>query len=68
VTGTYTRYTVEDAEGADQLAVWEQDEYTDARDLAARIGGKVIAQEYTWSDSELVDDFTASDDDDEATP
>lgn len=65
MSGTYTRYTVEDAEGCEQTGVWEEAEYREARDLAARIGGMVIAQEYAWEDSELVDDFRAAPEEDE---
>lgn len=64
MTGTYTRYIVEDADGNDAVSTaFEQSEYLEARDLAQRIGGRVIAHEYEWSDSELVDDYTAQPDD-----
>lgn len=63
---TYTRYIVEDADGNEaHAAAFEQSEYTEARELAQRIGGKVVAHEYEWADSELVDDFTESDEPDE---
>lgn len=62
MSGTYTRYTVEDAEGVEQPGVWEQSKYTKARGLAQRINGMVIAQEYTWEDSELIDDFRSQPD------
>jgi hypothetical protein len=57
MSGTYTRYTVEDDEGLDVGTIWEQGEYYEARSYAKKIGGMVIAQEYAWEDSELVDDF-----------
>lgn len=61
----YVRYTVEDGDGADQMVVFEQSEYAQARDLAIEIQGVVIAQEYQWSDSDIVDDFRPNLDDDE---
>lgn len=54
----YTRYTVEDSDGNDYGAVWEQSEYADAKTYAMQVHGKVIAQEYTWEDSEVVEDYT----------
>lgn len=57
MSGTYTRYTVESEDGNDWGSIWEQNEYEDAKRLASGIGGMVIAQEYEWVDSELVDDF-----------
>jgi hypothetical protein len=65
MSGTYTRYTVEDADGNEVGTIWEQHEYRRARESAMLAKGKVIANEYEWVDSELVDDFTESDDEDE---
>lgn len=55
---TYTRYTVEDADRNDYGYIWEQSEYYEARSYAMKVRGKVIAQAYSWKDSELIDDFT----------
>lgn len=61
MTSTYTRYIVEDADGNEAVfSAFEQAEYQSARDLAESIKGRVIAHEYEWSDSELVDDFTGA--------
>lgn len=67
MSGTYTRYTVEDGDGTDQSVIYEESRYAEARDHALKLRGRVIAQEYAWEDSEVVDDFTpdAGDDDGE---
>jgi hypothetical protein len=63
---TYTRYIVEDADGNEACSTaFEESEYTEARDYASKIGGRVVAHEYEWTDSEVVDDFTQSSEPDE---
>lgn len=66
---SYTRYTVEDADGSEQSVMFEESEYAEARDYALAIKGEVIGNEYEWTGSEIVDDFTddpGNDDDDRA--
>lgn len=55
-----TVYTFEDANGSE--AGWTTGDYREARAYAAKHGYKVIANEYEWTDSEVVDDFTGSED------
>lgn len=57
----YIRYTVDDAEGVDSGNVWEQSEIAGAEQYAQRVRGQVIAQEYEWTDSYLVSDYTVPD-------
>jgi hypothetical protein len=53
---TIDRYTLEDSEGNTQLTEFE--DYQEARERAQADRMKVICNEYEFSDSYLVDDFT----------
>lgn len=53
-----TRYIIEDADGNEIAGVWEEWEYQAARNAAAERKGKLVALYFTFSDSELIEDFT----------
>jgi tRNA G37 N-methylase TrmD len=59
---TIDRYTLEDAERNDMGYVF--DNHAEAEAVAVREHLIVICNEYEFSDSYLVDDFTVSDDED----
>jgi hypothetical protein len=52
-----TLYSFEDADG-NEPGTFTTTNYDEAKEYAARYKYKVIANEYVWDDSELVDDFT----------
>jgi hypothetical protein len=56
---TIDRYTLEDSEGNDQG--YEFENYQEARDRAVTDHMKVICNEFEFSDSYLVEDFTEGD-------
>ena len=53
---TVTVYTFEDEDGSEQ--VWTTQNPVEARDYARLNQLKMIANEYEYSDSEVVEDFT----------
>jgi hypothetical protein len=55
-------YTFEDKDGAEQGYVTQDIE--EARRYARRYQLRLIANEYEWSDSELVEDHTGADNED----
>jgi hypothetical protein len=57
--------TKEDAEKGD--SVLRTTRYNRAKEIAYEISGVVIENTYEYSDSELVDDFTDEEEDDEPT-
>ena len=60
------RYWVEtDKESRDVVGDYEEREYADAKQHAQNINGIVVCAEYEFSDSYMVDDFTADNDIDE---
>jgi hypothetical protein len=62
----YYRYAILNGEDNEELNVlFEQAEYQEAKEYAAKIRGKVLCYEYEVTDSYVVDDFTPSQDDDE---
>lgn len=56
---TITQYAVEDGEGNQiSSAVFDEDEYREAKQLAREESACVVAYEFEYSDSYTVDDFT----------
>lgn len=53
---TITLYTFEDAAGAPDS--YSTQDYAEARDRAKRYSLRLIANDYEWADSELLEDYT----------
>ena len=53
-----TVYTLEDANGQPVNDTWSTMDYREARDAGENWQARVIANEYEFSDSHMVDDFT----------
>ena len=62
---TITVYTIEDRNRNDLAPGFETQDYREAKDKAQELRGLVIATEFEYSDSYVVDNFTGEDDDNE---
>jgi magnesium-transporting ATPase (P-type) len=58
-------YTFEDADG-NPATDWHTQDYSEAHDHAAAHGYRLIANTYRWADSELIEDFTGAEPDDDS--